>query len=170
MSTPYETRPPALPLPTRLVVCEPLYKTAATKCLPRLCSSVPDQISAVGERIVGVIPPIARPAPAMPPAASKQGAVGQSGVPASCGNVNPNGGVLLVPWRKTGWLPGALDAEKVGKIKPGGLPRYCSWTFAGVSQFENVPKPPRITQSPLPVTSQAAPRRGVAARGVRSNA
>ena len=43
-----------------------------------------------------------KPALRMPPALSRHGTVGHSGEPPSCGNTNPNGGVLLVPWTKTG--------------------------------------------------------------------
>ena len=57
---------------------------------------------------------------------------------------------------------GGLDelAKKVGRISPGGFPRNCSWMLAGVSQLEYMPAPPRTSQSPLPLTSQATPTRG----------
>src|SRR5271169_3920905 len=135
-----------------------------------LCSSVPDQMSAVGDTMVGVIPPIVKPAPTIPPAASRQGATGHNFVPASPGNTNPNGGTLLVPWTKMGWFPGAFVEKKVGLISPGGLPRNSSWTLAGVSQLVNIPNPPRNIQDPFPLISQAAPIRGPGARGVRSKA
>src|ERR1035438_3011131 len=98
----------------------------AAKRLPSRCSSVPDQMYAVGDAMLGSIPPIPKPAPTIPPAASRHAAAGDNGVPANPGNVNPNGGVLLVPCTKTGWVPGALAAKKVGLISPGGLPRNSS--------------------------------------------
>jgi hypothetical protein len=57
---------------------------------------------------------------------------------------------------------GGLDelAKNVGRISPGGFPRNCSWMLAGVSQLAYIPRPPRTSQSPLPLTSQAAPKRG----------
>src|SRR5215510_6681946 len=106
----------------------------------------------------GLMPPIVAWAPLMPPFSSRQGAVGHSEVPASPGNAKPNGGVLPVPCVKIGGL--AELAKKVGRMSPGGLPRNCSWMLAGVSQFEYSPKPPRSSQSPLPLMSQAAPIRG----------
>src|SRR6266436_9059403 len=116
---------------------------------------------AVGETIFGSIPPIVKPAPGIPPAASRQGAAGHKAVPASWGNWNPNGGLLLVPWTKTGRLAGAFPEKNVGRIRPGGLPRNSSWMLAGVSQLEYIPNPPRNSQSPFPVISHAAPIRGV---------
>src|SRR4029077_13978987 len=78
------------------------------------------------------------------------------------GNVNPNGGLLLVPRTKMGPCAVAVPpAKKVGKTKPGGLPRNSSCTFAEVSQLLYIPKPPRTAQSPLPVGSQATPTRGL---------
>src|SRR5208337_433891 len=111
--------------------------------------------------MLGLIPPIPSSAPTIPPAASRQGAVGHKVVPASPGYWYPNGGVLLVPWTNTGRLPGAFVAKNTGLISPGGLPRYSSWMLAGVSQLEYIPNPPRTTQSPFPLTSHAAPRRGL---------
>src|SRR5690242_10878662 len=108
----------------------------------------------------GSIPPIVKPAPTIPPAAFRQGAAGHNGVPASAGNVNPNGGLLLVPWTKTGRLAGAFVATNVERISPGGLPRNSSWMLAGVSQLEYIPNPPRSSQSPFPLISHAAPIRG----------
>src|SRR5207253_9270042 len=113
----------------------------------------------------GSIPPIDRPAPTIPPAVSRQGAVGQRAVPANAGNVNPNGGLLLVPGTKTGRFPGAFAAKNVGRIKPGGIPRNSSWMFAGVSQLEYIPNPPRKSQSPVPLMPHAAASRGVYAVG-----
>src|SRR6476646_6603427 len=104
----------------------------------------------------------------MPPFESRHGAVGQSAEPARLGNVNPNGGVLEVPFVKIGGV--AEPGKKVGKIKPGGLPRNSSCTLADVSQFAYTPKPLRTTQSPLPVTSQATPARGLNALGERLSA
>src|SRR4029450_5916524 len=112
----------------------------------------------VGDTMSGLIPPIVAWAPRIPPFSSRHGAVGQSEVPASPGNGNPNGGVLPVPCVKIGGLDEL--AKKVGRMSPGGFPRNCSWMLAGVSQFAYIPKPPRTSQSPLPVTSQAAPTRG----------
>src|SRR5262249_15555152 len=106
----------------------------------------------------GLIPPIPAWAPLIPPFSSRQGAVGHSEVPASPGNWNPKGGVLPVPCVKIGGLDEL--AKKVGRMRPGGFPRNCSWMLAGVSQLEYIPAPPRTSQSPLPVTSQATPTRG----------
>ena len=64
-----------------------------------------------------------------------------------------------MPCTKTGGLDD--PAKKVGRISPGGLPRNSSCTLAGVSQLAYTPTPPRTTQSPLPVTSQATPARGL---------
>src|SRR5262245_24625015 len=112
----------------------------------------------VGDTMSGLIPPIVAWAPRIPPFSSRHGAVGQSDVPASPGNVNPNGGVSPVPCVKIGGL--AELAKKVGRMSPGGFPRNCSWMLAGVSQLEYSPAPPRSSQSPLPPMSQAAPMRG----------
>src|SRR5262245_8770794 len=112
----------------------------------------------LGDSMSGLIPPIGNAAPWIPPLASRQGARGHSEVPASAGNVNPNGGVSVLPCVKIGGL-GEL-AKKVGRMSPGGFPRNCSWMLAGVSQLEYIPTPLRTTQSALPVTSQAAPTRG----------
>ena len=88
---------------------------------------------AVGDFKSGLIPPIGAAAPAMPPLASRHGAVGQSAEPARLGNVNPNGGVLPLPWLKIGGVDD--PAKKVGRIRPGGLPRNSSCTLADVSQL-----------------------------------
>jgi hypothetical protein len=106
----------------------------------------------------GLMPPIVAWAPLMPPFSSRQGAVGHSEVPASPGKAKPNGGWLPVPCVKIGGL--AELAKKVGRMSPGGFPRNCSWMLAGVSQLEYIPTPPRTSQSPLPLTSHAAPTRG----------
>ena len=74
----------------------------------------------------GSIPPIVGLRPGIPPAASRQGATGHLGVPAREGNWNPNGGLLLVPCLKIGWLAGAFVETNVGRIRPGGLPRNSS--------------------------------------------
>src|SRR5262245_20795671 len=113
----------------------------------------------LGDSMSGLIPPIVNAAPLTPPLASRQGVAGQSEVPAIAGNVNPYGAVLPEPCLKMGGLDEL--AKKVGRISPGGFPRNCSWMLAGVSQFEYIPTPPRTSQSPLPVTSQAAPTRGL---------
>src|SRR5919106_1252647 len=42
--------------------------------------------------------------------------------------------------------------------------------LAGVSQFEYIPTPPRSSQSPLPLTSHAAPTRGLKTFGDRFSA
>src|SRR5215510_1767983 len=118
----------------------------------------------VGDTMSGLMPPIVAWAPRIPPFSSRHGAVGHSDVPASPGNANPNGGVLPVPCLKIGGL--AELAKKVGRMSPGGFPRNCSWMLAGVSQFEYIPRPPRTSQSPLPVTSQATPTRGFQTFGV----
>src|SRR5260370_853117 len=81
------------------------------------------------------------------------------GYRAKAGNVYPNGGLLLVPWTKTGGVD--VPAVNLGVISPGGLPRNSSWMLAGVSQLENSPNPPRKTQSPFPLISHAAPIRGL---------
>src|SRR4026207_602984 len=112
----------------------------------------------VGDTMSGLIPPIVAWAPLIPPFSSRQGAVGHSEVPASPGNVNPNGGVAPGPCVKSGGL--AELGKKVGRISPGGFPRNCSWMLAGVNQLEYIPTPPRSSQSPLPLMSQAAPTRG----------
>src|SRR5215510_14961446 len=114
---------------------------------------------AVGVFRSGLMPPIGAWAPAMPPFASRHGAVGQRGEPARLGNVNPKGGVLPLPCLKTGGVDD--PAKKVGRISPGGLPRNPSCTFADVSQLAYMPNPLRTTQSPLPVTSHATPARGL---------
>src|SRR5262245_6286561 len=111
-----------------------------------------------GAFMSGLTPPIPGWAPGIPPLASRQGAFGQSDVPASAGNRKPNGGVSVVPCVKIGGL--AELAKKVGRMRPGGFPRNCSWMLAGVSQFEYIPAPARTSQSPLPLTSHAAPSRG----------
>src|SRR5262245_61481665 len=122
----------------------------------------------LGDLMSGLIPPIVNAAPLTPPFSSRQGAVGHSEVPASAGNVNPHGGEPPVPCVKMGGL-GEL-AKKVGMMSPGGFPRNCSWTLAGVSQLEYIPAPARTSQSPLPVTSQAAPTRGFQTFGERLSA
>src|SRR5262245_63018099 len=61
-------------------------------------------------------------------------------------------------------------AKKVWIMSPGGFPRNCSWMLAGVSQLEYIPAPARTSQSPLPVTSQAAPTRGFQTFGERLSA
>src|SRR4029077_2370212 len=113
---------------------------------------------AVGETMSGLMPPIPAAAPLIPPLESRHGAAGHSDVPASAGKVNPNGGSLLVPCVKMGGLDEL--AKKVGRMSPGGLPRNCSWMLAGVSQLEYIPRPPRTSQSALPLTSHATPTRG----------
>src|SRR5205814_5684122 len=121
---------------------------------------------AVGDTMFGSIPPMGAFAPGIPPFASKHGATGHKVVPARAGNWNPKGGLLLVPWTKTGRVAGSVFAEaNVGKISPGGLPRNSSWILAGVSQFEYIPNPPRSTQSPFPLMSHAAATRGAYAFG-----
>src|SRR5213082_545196 len=99
----------------------------ATRWLPSLCSRVAAKTYAVGDTMFGSIPPINKPAPGIPPFASKQGATGHKVVPARDGNWKPKGGLLLVPWTKTGRVAGSVfAAEKVGMISPGGLPRNSS--------------------------------------------
>ena len=79
------------------------------------------------------MPPIGNCAPRMPPFSSRHGAVGHNGDPASGGNAKPNGGVSLVPWTNTGGVD--VPSKNVGRIRPGGLPRNSSCTFADVSQL-----------------------------------
>src|SRR6266704_688966 len=122
----------------------------------------------VGDTMSGLIPPIPAAAPLIPPLESRQGAVGHSEVPASPGNVNPKGGALPVPCVKIGGLDEL--AKKVGRMSPGGFPRTCSWMLAGVSQLEYIPKPPRTSQSPLPVISHDTPTRGLKTFGERFSA
>src|SRR6266540_303613 len=102
--------------------------------LDRSCrSSVATKMYAVGDFNSGLIPPIGNAAPLMPPLSSRQGATGHRAEPAGGGKANPNGGVSLEPWTKTG---GVEDpSKKVGRMSPGGLPRNSSWTFACVSQL-----------------------------------
>src|SRR6185312_4771400 len=114
---------------------------------------------AVGDFKSGLMPPIGAAAPAIPPFASRHGAVGQIAEPARLGNVNPKGGVSLFPCEKTGGVDD--PAKNVGRMRPGGLPRNCSCTLADVSQLAYTPNPLRTTQLPSPVTSQAAPARGL---------
>src|SRR4026207_2353760 len=118
---------------------------------------------AVGVFRSGLMPPMGNAAPAIPPFSSSTGGNGHSGDPARLGKVNPKGGVSPVPCTNTGGL--ADPGKKVGRISPGGLPRNSSCTFACVSQLAYTPNPPRTTQSPLPVTSQATPARGLNAFG-----
>src|SRR5215467_5686753 len=118
---------------------------------------------AVGVFKSGLMPPIGAAAPLMPPFASRHGAAGQIGDPARLGKVKPKGGVLPEPCLKTGGV--ADPAKKVGRISPGGFPRNPSCTLADVSQLAYMPNPLRTTQSPLPVTSQATPARGLYAFG-----
>ena len=67
----------------------------------------------------GSIPPMPGCAPGMPPAASRQGATGQSAVPAKAGNVNPNGGLLPLPCMKIGGL-GELAKNDVALLNVCG--------------------------------------------------
>src|SRR6185437_11485442 len=96
------------------------------------------------------MPPIAKFAPTTPPWAFNP--------PGNVGNVNPKGGLLLLPRLKIGGF--AVPAKNVGLTSPCGLPRNSSCTLAEVSQLLSSPTPPRTTQAPLPVGSQAAPTRG----------
>src|SRR5262249_32903376 len=82
---------------------------------------------AVGDLKFGLIPPIPAAAPLSPPLLSRQGAVGHIVEPANGGYLNPKGGLLLLPWMKTGGVE--LPLKKVGMIRPGGFPRNSSWTF-----------------------------------------
>src|SRR5919109_1568529 len=91
---------------------------------PIRCSIADVKMYAVGDFRSALMPPIGNAAPAIPPFASRHGALGQSGEPARLGKVNPNGGVLPVPCRKTGGV--AEPAKNVGRISPGGLPRNSS--------------------------------------------
>src|SRR2546426_8997990 len=122
----------------------------------------------LGDSMSGLIAPIGNAAPTIPPLESRHGALGHSEVPARLGNLNPNGGVSLVPCVKIGGLEEL--AKKVGRMRPGGFPRNCSWMLAGVSQLAYIPRPPRTSQSPLPLTSHAAPRRGLKTFGERFSA
>src|ERR1700683_1973554 len=104
----------------------------------------------------------------MPPAASRQGAVGHRGEPASAGYWNPNGGVLVVPRTNSGGVE--VPATKFVDISPGGLPRNCSCMLAKESASVYMPNPPCKTQAPDPVISQATPTRGLYPCGEKSSA
>src|SRR5579864_1424021 len=127
-------------------------------------STVTDQISDLGDFNSGLIPPMAKLAPTTPPCAFRPPPdCGVGPVPGpKVGKVNPKGGLLLFPKTKIGaWADAVPPATNVGATSPGGLPRNSSCTFAWVSQLLYIPKPPRTTQSPLPVGSQATPMRGL---------
>src|SRR5919109_1521566 len=135
---------------------------------PSRRSTAAEKIYAVGDFNSGLIAPIGKAAPLMPPFSSRHGAWGQRAEPASGGNMNPKGGVSLVPWTKIGGVD--EPSKKVGRMRRGGLPRNSSCTFACVSQFAYIPAPPRTTHVPSPVTSQATPARGLNALGDRVSA
>src|SRR5579862_3019614 len=132
--------------------------------LPSFRSNVTDQMSDFGDFSSGLMPPIAKLAPTTPPCEFRPPPdCGVEPVPGpKVGNVNPNGGLLLVPRTKIGACADTVPpATNVGATSPGGLPRNSSCTFACVNQLLYIPKPPRTTQSPFPVGSQATPMRGL---------
>src|ERR1700733_12505171 len=102
---------------------------------------------------LGSMPPMVNWSPLIPPWGFR-GRAGRTGY----GKLN--GFVFEVPRAKIG-AGDALLAWKVGKMLPGGLPRYCSWRLASVGQLGKKPAPALITHEPLPVGSHARPPRGL---------